>query len=202
MNKLILAFCLTLAAGTAAFAQTAAAEPSKNEYYVGFSNQQVQGADGRNFNGFEAAYVRRVSRYFGVKGDFSAAYRNSTSQSEFQAVPGGPITSLRSKTNSSLYNVLGGIQIKDSASTSRFRPFAHALAGVAHSRYKFDTNLNTNNFGGTFSETGFSAVIGGGLDIKINNRFDFRAFQVDYNPTRLGGGTQNNVRFGIGLVIK
>src|SRR5687767_15484025 len=31
------------------------------------------------------------------------------------------------------------------------------------------------------SETGFSGVFGGGLDIRINDRVDFRAIQIDLN---------------------
>jgi hypothetical protein len=52
------------------------------------------------------------------------------------------------------------------------------------------------------SETGFAGAFGGGLDIKLSNRVDFRAIQVDYNPIKFDSGTQNNVRFGVGFVFK
>ena len=32
--------------------------------------------------------------------------------------------------DSSLWNFLGGVQIKDNAKEARFKPFAHALVGV------------------------------------------------------------------------
>jgi len=37
--------------------------------------------------------------------------------------------------------------------------------------------------------------------VEATDRFSVRAFQVDYNPTRFGGTTQNNFRFGIGIVF-
>ena len=52
------------------------------------------------------------------------------------------------------------------------------------------------------SETGFAGVIGGGVDIRVTPRIDFRAIQLDYNPTRLGGQTLHNFRVGIGLVFR
>lgn len=51
------------------------------------------------------------------------------------------------------------------------------------------------------SDTGLAAALGGGLDIRLNKRLDLRAIQVDYNPTRLFGSTQHNIRIGIGIVI-
>jgi hypothetical protein len=51
------------------------------------------------------------------------------------------------------------------------------------------------------SETGFAGAFGGGLDIRASERIDIRAFQFDYNPTRLDGSTQHNFRVGVGIVI-
>jgi len=45
-------------------------------------------------------------------------------------------------------------------------------------------------------------AFGGGLDIRLNDRLDIRAVQVDWNPIRSGGVTTNNLRFGVGIVIK
>ena len=44
-------------------------------------------------------------------------------------------------------------------------------------------------------------AVGGGLDIKINEKIDLRAIQVDYAPI-FSGFLQNNIRFGVGLVFK
>ena len=218
MKKLFLAFCLTAISGLAAFAQSTD-EYKKGEFFVGYSNGQVDTGinsnDGNdfeqffnereNFNGFEASGVYNVSRYVGIKGDVSGTYNNK----DFNiTVPNGTTTSNVSfNTRSSLYNILGGVQIKDNATEGRFKPFAHALVGAGHGRVKIQdvvcpTGVDCTDLQSTESETGLAGAFGGGLDIKINNRVDFRAIQVDYNPIKFDGGTQHNVRFGIGFVFK
>ena len=208
MNKLFAALCLTVWSIVCVSAQTPG-EYNKNEFFVGYSNQQVDFGDRVNFNGFEASYTRNVSRYFGIKGDVSGAYRNR--DFNISELPGttGAFT-FRAESKSSIYNFLGGVQVKDNASTARLKPFAHALVGVAVNRQKnrlsctsgncpsFIVNSSTN----AFTESGLAGAFGGGLDIKINNRIDLRAIQADYNPTRIDGRTANSFRFGIGLVFK
>lgn len=202
MNKLVIAFCMMIIAAAASYAQTTD-EYNKNEFFVGYSNQQVDRGNYDNFNGVEGSYVRNVSRYFGVKSDFSAAFRNDEFSGTLPAlVPGGTTTTFRSESKSSVYNFLGGVQVKDNASTARLKPFGHALVGVAHNRNKFTSTTGNSTFDGTFHDTGFSTAVGGGLDIKINDRFDFRAIQADYNPVRINNQWTNNFRFGIGIVIK
>ncbi|MFN2501607.1 MAG: hypothetical protein ABR530_06310 [Pyrinomonadaceae bacterium] len=41
-----------------------------------------------------------------------------------------------------------------------------------------------------------------GVDIKLNDRFDLRAFQLDYNPVNLETDMIHNLRLGVGIVIK
>lgn len=220
MKKLLSIFCLTII--SAVFASAQNSDFKRSEFYVGYSNQQVDtGADSDtgntardffndrlSFNGFEAAGVYNVSRYVGIKGDFSGVYRNR----DFRRTVGAGTTSTTAsfETKNSLYNVLGGVQIKDNATETRIKPFGHALVGVGHARTKVE-NLTTTNAGSTttgtffadsFSDTGLSMAFGGGLDIKINNKIDFRAVQVDYNPIRLNGAFDHNVRFGIGVVFR
>lgn len=223
MNKLILAFCLVIVSSIFAFAQSSD-DFHKGEFSAGFSHNQVDtgisdsdfSTNGSNnssnkffskrqgFNGVEFSGVGNISRYVGIKGDFSANYKTYTVDT-----PG--FAPSQFKVKASLYNVLGGVQIKDNARDgSRFRPFAHVLAGFANGRTKFDNSFTSGSFcqqagidcrDSSVSETGFAAAIGGGIDIKANDRFSIRAIQIDYNPTRLGGSTQNNVRFGFGVVL-
>lgn len=217
MNKLFTAFCLTLAASVFSFAQSSD-DYKKSEFYVGYSNQQVDtGAnsnsgnaardffnDRLSFNGFEASGVYNVHRYVGLKGDVSGAYRSR----DFNFAT-TPTNNIRFKTNNSLYNVLGGVQFKDNASDARVKPFAHVLVGVGHAR----TNVknvtctstlvtNCSSLADSFSDTGVAGAFGGGLDVKLNDKVDIRAVQVDYNPVRLSGQTDHNFRFGIGVVFK
>lgn len=199
MKKTLTALCLTFITAVCAFAQTDG-EYNKNEFFVGFSHQQIDRGNYDGFNGAEGSYVRNVNRYLGIKGDVSGAFKNYKFESSFITNTG--TQTFRSENKESLYNFLGGVQIKDNASKARLKPFGHALAGVAHLRNKYSNSSNNVNFNGTFTNTGFAAALGGGLDIKINDRFDFRAIQADYNPVRFSGYWSNNFRFGIGLVIK
>lgn len=216
MKKLILSAVLAVVGATAAFAQTD--DYKKAEFYVGYSNNQVDtGAnsgndvrsffnDRRSFNGFEGSAVYNVSRYFGVKGDISGAYRNQNVNSTYTV--GNTTGTVRFEADQSLYNFGGGVQVKDNASTARLKPFAHALVGAAHQRIETKGVVCQGigacppSFVGKFTETGVAGAVGGGLDVKLSDRFDLRAIQVDYNPARLNDRTQHNFRFGIGLVIK
>jgi hypothetical protein len=210
MKKLFLASCLAVITSVSAFAQSS--DYKKAEFFVGYSNGQVDtGANQDNsvnnffedrlsFNGFNVSGTANVTRYIGIKGDVSGTYNNKNFN--IPAI-GGPITF---KTDNSLYNFLGGVQVKDNATTARLKPFGYALVGAGHAKTKIK-NLNcpqnvdcsdlTND-----SETGLAGAFGGGLDIRINNRVDFRAIKVDYNPIKFDSGTQHNVRFGIGFVFK
>lgn len=207
MNKLINALCLTIVLCTATFAQTNDDEYKKNEFYVGYSNQRVEIGDHRAFNGLEVSATRNFNRYFGIKADVSAAYRNSSST--YQLLNGSTTNTVTTEADRSLYNFLIGVQVKDNATKARFKPFAHALVGVAHTRDRFATfcteaNCTAQPFVGTFkiNDTGFGGAFGGGLDIKINDRIDFRAVQVDYNPVYTRRSLDNNVRIGVGIVFK
>ena len=217
-------FALSIAAIGAASA-VAQAQPvddfKKGEVYVGYSNGQVDtGADTgnsvvdffrdrENFNGVNVSGVYNTSRFFGVKGDVSATYNSNEVSDTFTS--GGLNYTVGYKDKNSLYNFVGGVQVKDNENSGVFKPFAHAMVGVAHARTKFEDFTCVAPVGGnctpleldeeTFSTTGFSTVIGGGIDFRLSNRVQVRAIQFDYNPTRLEGSWQNNVRIGAGIVF-
>lgn len=214
MKKYILAACLAAISSVSAFAQTA--DYKKTEVFVGYSNNQVDtGVDSdesfglikerESFNGFNASGVYNVHRYFGIKADVSGAYNNK----DFNfTVPGnGGVNRVSFDTNNSLYNFLGGVQVKDNSSDARVKPFAHALVGAGHARTKVKnlvcpTGVDCAGISQTESETGLAGAFGGGIDIKLNDKIDIRAIQVDYNPIKFDNGTQHNVRFGVGIVFK
>ncbi len=216
MYKLFLTFALVVGVGISAFAQSST-DYKKGEFYIGYSNGQVDTGvdsgssikallrDRANFNGFEAAGVYNVSRYVGLKADLSGTY-NRTSFS----VPVGstPAQTLKFNTDNSLYNVLGGIQVKDNENHGRFKPFLHALVGVGIARTKVrDVSCTTSSVFNCAdisdnNDKGLAGAFGGGIDLRLTDHVDFRLVQVDYNPIRFNGQTDNNVRFGIGLVFK
>lgn len=218
MKKLFLFFTLIMISSVITFGQD---DYKKGEFFVGYSNNQVDtGIESgdipgdpidkrQNFNGFEVSGVYNVSRYFGLKADVSGAYRNDNfSFSVPNTPPLGGSSTVAFDANSSIYNVLGGVQIKDNSSDAKVKPFAHALVGAGINRIKIKNTNCTAGIDCSFlddideSETGLAGAFGGGIDIKLSNKIDLRAVQVDYNPMRIDGGTQHNVRIGIGLVFK
>lgn len=204
---------------------------NKAEGFVGYSNNQVETGiadevrsfntttntfrddffDNRqSFNGVTASGTFNLNRYVGVRGDFSANFKNY--EANLPLTIGTATTNNNLKVNAQLYNFLGGVQVKDNAREgSRLRPFGYALVGVGVGRTKIDEDFFSTAFcqqpgvdcrgGFSDSEAGFAAALGGGLDIRATRRFSVRAFQVDYNPTHIGNRTQDNVRFGFGVVF-
>lgn len=211
MFKSILIGTIILACASIAAAQS---DYKKFEFFGGYSHNRVDTGlsdeepaladvinEREGFHGFEVSATGNLSRYFGIKGDFSGHFKNQNFQ-----IPGLPGSNL--DIDSRLFNFLGGVQIKDNSTEGTFKPFAHALAGVAHARNSVDFNdvicvaiVPSPCSPFTQSETGFAAAFGGGLDIRASDRISIRAIQVDYNPTRLFDSTQHNFRIGVGIVI-
>lgn len=195
---------------------------NKFEGFIGYSNNQVDLGigdddddfedffdDRQSFHGFEISGVGNLNRYIGIKGDFSAHFKSVEVDLPRPTQPG---VFDRFEADSSLYNFLGGVQVKDNSKEGGwFRPFGHALVGVAHGRTDFESTffdspfcLDPNvNCTAEFDEssTSFAAAFGGGIDIRASRRFSIRAIQVDYNPNWLGDSTQHNWRLGVGVVI-
>ena len=219
MKNFISALCLTLAAAAFAFGQTTIGDDYKKvEGYVGYSNGQVDtGADSgssvndffrdrRNFHGVNVSGVYNFNRYLGVKGDVSATFNNERFTTG--VVTGPTATPISAKLNNQLWNFVGGVQLKDNANSGVFKPFAHAMVGAGHARNKIGDLVCSGTAGcpplltdDTFSDTGLAGVFGGGVDFRLNNRIQIRAIQVDYNPVRVFGSTDHNLRLGAGIVF-
>jgi len=218
MKNVFMAIGLFLLSTIVAFGQ-ADADIKKGEGFIGYSNGQIDTGvdsgssindffrDRENFNGFEASGVYNLSRYFGVKGDFSAHF-NSTRFNE--TFPGTTPVTVNVKNSNTLYNFLGGVQVKDNSNSGTWKPFAHALIGAAHARSEFTeltcttatgTTCPTGFTDDTFSDTGFAGAFGGGLDIRLNDHIQIRAIQIDYNPVHIGGFTNHNARISAGIVF-
>jgi hypothetical protein len=202
----MVAVCLTIAS---AQSNQSSDDYHKNEFFVGYSNNQIDEGNRSGLHGFEFSYTRNISRYVGIRADVSHSLRNREVTGEVPDPIVGTFT-FRQDTRRSVTNVLGGVQFKDNSSEARFKPFGYALAGIAHNRASFKnfacssgncpTNL-PNGFNFSFNDTGFAAALGGGLDIKLSRRFDLRAIQVDYNPIYSDSRVDNNFRIGVGIVI-
>ena len=176
-------------------ASFAAAQPTdykKIDFYVGYSFSQVAHAvsddrvadDPQDYRGLNTSITRNVNRYGGLKFDFSVQ----------QIVPYD--VGFHVIRDSHLYNFLGGVQLQDNSSEKTFKPFVHALVGVAHIHSRF--NLSSDF---TEHDTGVASVVGGGIDLRVSDRLDIRIFQFDYTPMRLFDTSQPSGRFGIGIVF-
>ncbi|MEJ7861060.1 MAG: outer membrane beta-barrel protein [Pyrinomonadaceae bacterium] len=217
LNKFILSAVIFVFSASIGLGQTSD-DKHGFEVFGGYSNNQVDVGSTNNssfssmfkvrehLGGFEVSGVKNVSRFVGIKGDFSAQAREI--QFSVPRTIGGTETESL-KLTASLYNFLGGVQFKDNRKEGgRVRPFGHALVGAAYGR----TSVKSYTTGFCDAEgvrctgldnddTGFAAALGGGIDVKLNKRFTVRAIQADYNPTRLNGTTQHNFRFGVGVVF-
>lgn len=221
-KKALFSISFAILAASAVFAQAQPVDDhKKGEVFVGYSNGQVDTGvdlgDGvneffderENFNGVNVSGVYNTSRYFGLKGDVSVTFNKNEFNETFTA--GGSSYTVGFENKNTLWNFVGGAQVKDNSNEGVFKPFAHAMVGVAHARAKVDNfTCTTTAVGGcgdfdpgddSFSSTGFSGVFGGGIDLRVNNRVQIRAIQFDYNPTRLEGSWQNNLRIGAGIVF-
>ncbi|MGB7924588.1 MAG: outer membrane beta-barrel protein [Pyrinomonadaceae bacterium] len=204
----------------------------KWEFYGGYSAMQFDtlAGDTNNANvdevlggrntlrGFELSLTYNFHKYFGVKFDYSLHLR----EDEFFRLSGS------GTIDSTVQNFLGGIQIKNNSEDGpRLKPFGHALFGVANQKIDVDSPQLPAVFGISdfhVNETSFAMAFGGGLDIRLNNRFDIRAVQIDWNiitrgdqqtgivlsptpfqtvgtPFVIPGTRQDNLRLGAGIVI-
>jgi opacity protein-like surface antigen len=212
MSKLLFLTIAIIACASMSFAQST--DYNKVEFFGGFSHNRVDTGfedsdfelgdiinEREGFNGFNASVTGNVTRYIGLKLDVAGHFKK-------QNFPLG-IGNASVDLDASIFNVLGGVQLKDNSNEGRFKPFAHALVGAA----RFKTTVDFSNdfcaaifpspcpVGFSESETGLAGAFGGGLDIRVSDRVDIRAFQLDYNPTRIDGSTLHNVRVGVGIVI-
>lgn len=184
------------------------------EFFGGFSHNRIDTGIGdedpdlrdiiderEGFNGFNTSVTGNISRYVGLKFDFSGHFKSRTFPFE--------TTTNAIDVDSRVFNFLGGVQLKDNSTEKTFKPFAHALVGAAHARNRINFS---NDFciaivpspcpaDFTASETGLAGAVGGGIDIRASNRVDIRVIQIDYNPTRLFDSTQHNFRIGFGIVF-
>jgi hypothetical protein len=165
------------------------------------------------------AITRNFHKYVGAKFDYSLHLR----EDEFSVTAGN------GTIDTTVQNFLGGIQVKNNMDDAPiFKPFGHVLFGVANQKLDVDSPqlpavLGINDF--HVNETSFSMAFGGGVDIRLNDRFEIRAIQVDWNIIKRGdqqlgtvlvatpfqtvgqpfvipGTRQDNLRISAGIVIR
>lgn len=154
--------------------------------------------------GFETSVIGNFSKHFGIKGDFSAHLSNESGRGLFTACNPTCTTATQDfQFKTRLYNFLGGPEFKARNST-RFTPFAYALAGVAHTSATFTSSGPTLNLLLKKSDNSLAMAVGGGVDIRAGKRVSFRG-SVDYNPVFIrdsGRDRRDLVRFSLGFLFR
>ena len=185
-------------------------EKYRYEIFAGYSHNRIDTTlDSDDFeedfggrvgtNGVNLSVTGNATKYVGFKFDY--AYHVKTERETFDGFD------LEAKYT--LNTFMGGVQIKNNAKDGpRFKPFFHALAGVARQEA---TIREVDGLDLSYAQNNFTLAVGGGLDVKVTKHIDVRVFQVDYNPTyikdiefddfEINGRAQHNVRFGFGIVI-
>lgn len=153
----------------------------------------------RHHSGFGFAGARNRSRFVGLR---------------FEVSTMGDRNTVRTSTGEFTYRqeplwLMMGIQWKDNRVESRWKPFAHYMAGAA--RFETRTSNRAECAGALaiaecpqrLDDTRWSFVMmaGAGLDVRISRRFDLRLIHVEYAPLQRFGQTLHSVRYGLGVVI-
>ncbi|HEY6229696.1 MAG TPA: outer membrane beta-barrel protein [Pyrinomonadaceae bacterium] len=168
--------------------------------------------DRRGFNGFDVSVAGNFSRYLGLKGNLSGHFK---SDRFVDTAP--PVTN---ETKERLYNFLVGVQIKDNSTTTRWKPYAHALVGVAHYTMSDAQTSPVGFLNFNVSDSGNSPALklGGGVDLRVSNSVDLRLIEINYNPIFAGqrnlsggpvpnmpvvaqGRTAHNFTIGVGVAF-
>lgn len=160
--------------------------------------------------GVNLAAAGNLRRYLGLKVDFST-YRNRLKYEENPALPEGAISPPHTikDLGASLYNFMGGVQLKDNRKQKIIKPFAHLLFGRVLSREEKQLDFNCPRSGEllysermTVTSTGFAGAAGGGLDVRFNDHMDLRLVQIDLYRSNVGSSRRSGFRMGIGVVFR
>ena len=170
------------------------------------------------FRGISNAATFNIKRYFGLKFDLARYDKKYGLCAPGQGVtdaptclspfPGAVVTTENPHLKTSIYNVMGGVQLKDNGRGAKlFKPFAHFSVGSALTRARVDTYSQDPSSGQlvldfkTRSDWGAAGAVGGGLDIRLSDRVDLRAVQVDYHKATIFNNSTDSLRVGVGLVF-
>ncbi len=211
MKKVLFAL-VVVCFGSALFAQdTPKAEVTLDYSFVHANPQNNNYLGTFNLNGGGGSIAYYFSKYVGILGEF----QGYGSYTRTASIPPGPYCDSESNCvvtasgNLFTYNVGPIFKVR----MHHFEPFAEALFGGAHSNFYGNLYKDCGPAGCIVaskspSNNAFDFIIGGGIDIPINERFSIRPVEFDYLLTRFGnaftGGNNNqsNFRYQAGVVIK
>ncbi len=180
-------------------------EYNKGEVFVGYSSLIY--ASDPNFDvisrGVGVSGVYNFTRYVGIKTDFSYTIGKKET-TDFVPFFNNPTRERVKYTSRMVINTATiGVQIKNNSTERKFKPFGHLLFGIGQEKQRVKditcTTIANCLFVPQSGKQSPAVTLGGGLDIKLNNKIDIRAFQFDVHGIVDGGG---NFRFSSGIIFK
>ncbi len=128
-----------------------------------------------NLNGVNGSVTENLNKWFGGTLDISSQFGTEASYKvNSQSISYGPVFSYRKNKS--------------------FVPFAHGMLGAVRGSAEY--------LGVSKPEYRFGALLGGGVDVRLNDRVWLRLIQADYLMTRFSSATQDNIRISAGLVFR
>lgn len=154
-------------------------------------------------NGWNASLAVNANNWLGFVGDFSGHY----GPVDYRATDS--IDNITFGTRARIHQYMGGPQFSVRGNSTRL--FIRALIGAVTVK----ESVSIEDIKASASATGLALGAGAGLDVRINDRLAWRAFQADYFWHRFGqpklivngaqisnSTTQSNFRISTGLVFK
>lgn len=162
-------------------------------YSYGNVDYPTSTAYGLSPRGFVGSVSTNLRQWVAVEGEAGGQYQN-----ENFSVAGVPYS-----MNAGFYSFLAGPRV--AYRRGRTSPFAHTLFGLARTIAYDKATVNAANGTAFFPyENGLGALIGGGMDYRVNRRISMRT-QADYFVKQPNGGlgavSQNNFRLVAGVVF-
>jgi hypothetical protein len=176
-------------------AASATAQDSKFELFGGYQFLHAGSFDGlgdsANTNGWGSAATVNFSHHLGLTADFGGSYKTESVE----------LTGVTGTAAVRVYTYAVGPTV--STRSGNIRLFAHALFGGAHVRPTGCVIFSGSpDECGSGSATGFSMLIGGGVDMRAGKSAAVRLVQCDWIRLPSQFGAQNgNVRLSAGLVF-
>ena len=153
----------------------------------------------RDLQGVDLSFTYNFSRYVGAQFDFSThtRTRDDVTIPFLDRDDGFLVLGDIDRTKFRVSNFLFGVQIKDNQEEGpRARPFGTFLVGFSRQRLELGNLTFTGDFDRdgdfesivfsdddlTFKRRSFALALGGGIDIRVSDRFSIRALKFDYIP--------------------
>ncbi len=223
-QRFVLLFTLIALSATSLFSQS----DVKPRYFIGYSNLQAEGLPNKNDpdNLISPDFLDRRSTLHGVNAEATLPIQNFGITGDFSFNRNKQSSDLSNGTQSiktDVFYFVGGPSFQF-RNQSRFEPFVRLMGGAARTNFNVSAKrtVTTGTLSSDFdtSSTDLALMVGGGVDVRLNDRITLRVLQVDYAPiflgdravrvlgqagalvtTELNGQRQDNVRFSFGMTF-